>query len=91
MDWAPAAENLRAILDGTNLFAIDPLMGVLARTEISPELADAILGDGRYVLAYLGSPNPLVRGNAYRFLRQISGLDFGHDADRWAEWIESLS
>lgn len=91
VDWAPAAESLRAILDGTNLFAIDPLMGVLARTEISPELADEILGDGRYVLAYLRSPNPIVRSNAYRFLRQISGLDFGHDADRWAEWIESVS
>jgi hypothetical protein len=90
VDWAPAAETLRAILDGTNLFAIDPLMGVLARTEISPELADEILSDGRYVLAHMRSPNPLVRSHAYRFLRQISGLDFGHDADQWAVWIESL-
>jgi hypothetical protein len=91
VDWAPAAETLRAIFDGTSLFAVDPLMQVLAKTKISPELADEVLGDGRYVLAYLRSPNPAVRSQALGFLRQISGEDFGDDVNRWEEWIDALS
>jgi hypothetical protein len=91
VDWAPAAETLRAILEGTNLFAVDPLMLVLAQTEISPELAPAILGDGRFVLAYLDSPHPLMRSHALLFLRQVSGQDFGADIERWREWVASPS
>ena len=91
VDWAPAAETLRAILEGTNLFAVDPLMLVLAQTEISPELARVVIGDGRFVLAYLNSPHPLMRTHALLFLRQISGQDFGPDVERWREWVESLS
>ena len=63
VDWAPAAETLRAIMDGTNLFAVASLMQALTMTEISPELAEEEIGDGRYVLAYLHSPN---RASAFR-------------------------
>jgi hypothetical protein len=91
VDWAPAVETLRAIMDGTNLFAVAPLMQALARTKISPELADEVIGDGRYVLAYLHSPNRGMRIQAEQFLRQISGQDFGDDVERWEEWIASLS
>jgi hypothetical protein len=91
VDWAPVAGTLRAILDGTNLFAVEPLMSVLTRTEISPDLADEVIGDGRYVLAYLHSPNRMIRLSAERFLRQISGEDYGNDVERWEEWIASLS
>lgn len=91
VDWAPATETLRAILDGTNLFAVGPLMQALASTKISPELANEVLGDGRYVLAYLGSPNRSVRLQALQFLRQISGLDLGEDVAGWEAWIASQS
>ena len=90
VDWTPVAENLRAILDGTNLFAVAPLMQALTSTEISPDLADEVIGDGRYVLAYLRSPNASVRLQAQQFLRQISGLDFGDDLDQWETWVASL-
>jgi hypothetical protein len=91
VDWAPVAETLRAILDGTNLFAVEPLMSALTRTKISPELAEEVIGDGRYVLAYLRSPNRMIRLSAERFLSQISGEDYGDDVERWEEWIASLS
>ena len=91
VDWAPVAETLRAIFDGTNLFAVEPLMTALTRTEISPDLADEVIGDGRYVLAYLHSPNRSIRFSAEQFLRQISGEDYGDDVERWEEWIASLS
>jgi hypothetical protein len=91
VDWTPAAETLRAIMDGTNLFAVAPLMQALTMTEISPELAEEVIGDGRYVLAYLHSPNRSIRLQAEQFLRQISGQDYGDDVARWEEWIASLS
>lgn len=91
VDWTPAVETLRAILDGTNLFAVAPLMQTLTMTEISPELAEDVIGDGRYVLAYLHSPNRGIRLQAEQFLRQISGEDYGDDVERWEEWIASLS
>lgn len=91
VDWAPAVETLRAIMDGTNLFAVAPLMQALTRTKISPELAEEVIGDGRYVLAYLRSPNRSIRLQAEQFLRQISGEDYGDDVERWEEWIASLS
>lgn len=90
VDWSPAAENLRAILDGTNLFAVAPLMQALTMTKISPDLADEVLGDGRYILAYMRSPNASVRLQAQQFLRQISGLDYGDDLERWEGWVASL-
>lgn len=91
VDWAPAAETLHVILQGTNLFAVAPLMQALTMTKISPVLADEVIGDGRFILAYLRSPNQRARTRALQFLRQISGQDFGEDLDRWQEWIESLS
>jgi hypothetical protein len=91
VDWTPAAENLQAILEGTNLFAVGPLMQTLTTTKISPELAPEVIGDGRFVLAYLRSPNRSVRSQALLFLRQISGEDFGDDVDRWEEWVAALS
>jgi hypothetical protein len=91
VDWAPAVENLRAILEGTNLFAVGPLMQTLTLTKISPELAPEVIGDGRFVLAYLRTPNRSVRSQALRFLRQISGEDFGDDVDRWEQWVAALS
>jgi hypothetical protein len=90
MDWRPATETLRAIFDGTNLFAVAPLMQVLTRTEISPLLAKDVLGDGRYVLAYMRSPHRSLRAQAQQFLRQISGQDYGDDVQRWEEWVASL-
>ena len=90
VDWGPVTDNLRAIFDGTNLFAVAPLMQVLTNTEISPALAGEVIGDGRYILAYLRSPNPAVRLQARQFLRQISGEDHGDDAARWEEWVASL-
>lgn len=91
IDWSPVAEDLRAILDGTSLDAFTSILTVLRRTSVSPDLAEPLLaGGGDLVLAHLRSVNPHLRVLARGFLAQVSGEDFGEDADRWAVWIDSL-
>lgn len=91
VDWAPATQSLRAILDGTNLFAHNQLMEVLAATQVDPALARPLLKDGGYiVLAKLGSEGMAERQAARRFLVQIAGRDFGDDLGAWREWLRGL-
>lgn len=91
IDWAPVTQDLRAILDGTNLYAFDDVLRTLARTSVSPDLADELLaGGGKLVLAHLRSSNPYLRDSARHFLIAVAGEDLGEDADRWASWIASL-
>lgn len=91
VDWAPVTPALRAILDGTNLFAHNRLMEVLAATQIDSTLARPLLKDGGYlVLAKLGSQGWAERQAAHRFLVQITGQDLGDDPGAWQEWIRGL-
>lgn len=91
VDWAPAAVDLRAILDGTSLDAFTEILEILARTSVSVDLAEDLLaGGGEMVLAHLRASHPHLRELARRFLVTISGRDYGEDAIRWGEWIESL-
>jgi hypothetical protein len=56
VNWAPATQTVRSILDGTNLFAHNEMMEVLAATKVDPALARPLLKGGGYiVLAKLGS------------------------------------
>ena len=91
VDWAPATETLRAILDGTNLFAHNELMEVLAATQVDPALARPLLKDGGYiVLAKLGSQGLAERQAARGFLVQIAGRDLGDSPGAWREWLRGL-
>jgi hypothetical protein len=91
VNWAPATETLRAILDGTNLFRHNELMEVLAATEVDPALARPLLKDGGYiVLAKLQSQGEAERHAAHRFLVQIAGRDLGEDPRIWGEWLRGL-
>jgi hypothetical protein len=73
VNWAPATETVRAILDGTNLFAHNELMEVLAATEVDRALARPLLKDGGYiVLAKLQSQGTLERQAARRFLMRLA-------------------
>jgi hypothetical protein len=91
VNWAPATPALRAILDGTNLFAHNQLMEVLAATQIDSALARPLLKDGGYlVLAKLGSQGRAERQAAHRFLVQIAGRDLGDAPGAWQEWIGGL-
>lgn len=90
--WTPATTALRALLDGTNVFVLEGLLGTLAATKITPELAPVLLRDGGadLVLARLRATDERTRGTAHAFLVQISGTDYGEDSAAWAAWIESL-
>jgi len=91
VDWAPATDAVRAVLDGTDLFAHDILLEVLAATKVAPGLAPALLrGGSELVLAKLRSQDPSGAHAAHRFLMQISGHDFGQDAAAWENWVRSL-
>ena len=91
VDWAPATQTVRAILDGTNLFAHNAMMEVLAVTQVDPTLARPLLKDGGYiVLAKLRSQGMLERQAARRFLVQIAGHDLGDAPALWDEWLRGL-
>lgn len=91
VNWAPVADGVRAVLDGTNLFAHNTLLEVLAATRVDPALAPVLLsGGGELVLAKLRSEDGIGARAARRFLKQVSGRDFGQDAAAWEKWIRSL-
>jgi hypothetical protein len=91
VSWAPVADGVRAVLDGTDLFAHNTLLDALAATRVDPALASALLrGGGELVLAKLRSQDPSGARAAHRFLTQVSGRDFGHSAALWENWVRSL-
>ena len=91
VDWSNGIKSLRYIIDGTNLFAFTSTLELLTATKISPALApDLLKNGGDLVMGYLKANRPQERKIAYNFLVQISGKDFGYDASKWQEWINSL-
>jgi hypothetical protein len=91
VNWAPVADGVRAVLDGTNLFAHNILLEALVATRVDPALAPALLRDGgELVLAKLRSGDPSGARAAHRFLTQVSGRDFGQNAAAWRDWIGML-
>jgi hypothetical protein len=89
--WAPAALTLRDLLNGTDLFAHNLVMEMLARTDVARALAPELLADGgALVLAKVRAHDPTSRSAATAFLHQLSGRDFGDDAEAWQQWVTSL-
>jgi len=90
-DWSFAAEELRYIIDGTNLFAFNQVLEMLTRTKVSTSLAQKLLKrGGDLILDNLKAEHEREKTIAHNFLVQISGKDFGYDADKWHEWIKLL-
>ena len=91
VDWTPATPTLRALLDGTNLFAHNQVMEVLAATQIDSALARPLLhGGGDLVLAKLHSQGMAEHQASRRFLVQLAGRDLGASPTAWEEWIRGL-
>ncbi|MBL0892226.1 MAG: HEAT repeat domain-containing protein [Gemmatimonadaceae bacterium] len=93
IDWRPAIDDLRALLGGTNVSGIGPLMRVLVKTRIAPELAAPLLQDNAdWVLEHLRVAAPMVAGDARALLRQLNGgADLGSSPEAWSEWASRLS
>jgi hypothetical protein len=91
VDWKPAAADLHALLDGAGLFALGQALDALVATSVEPRLARSLLRRGGHgVLMFAGSATPWARGPAHRFLRVVSGRDFGGDLAAWKSWIAGL-
>lgn len=91
VDWTPAVPALRALLDGTNLFAHNQVMETLAATRVSPALAPRLLrAGGAIVLAKLSALDPRARSAAHSLLTQLAGRDLGDDPAAWRLWVAAL-
>ena len=92
VDWTPMVRSLRALLDGTNLFANTQLMETLAATRVNPTLASWLVGGGHgaIVLAKVGALDPRARSAAHNLLTQLATRDLGDDPAAWRAWATTL-
>jgi hypothetical protein len=90
VDWAPAADDVRPILEGTNPFALRDVMKALVVTEASPELAGKLLSRRCTIIADIAVANEKSgRELALSLLRRLSGKPQA-DAAELRKWLASL-
>jgi hypothetical protein len=91
VDWSPAVRTIRALLDGTNLFAFVPTVKILTATKISPKLAAPLLRKGGDLLIdFLRAQRQSEKDLAHGLLVQLARRDFGCDPAKWSAWIATL-
>ena len=91
VDWRPAVQQLRYIIDGTNLFAFNETLDVLTATRIDRALAPALLANGGSVLrAKLRSGDVVSKRSVAAFLSHVSGLPATSDAATFERWMDGL-
>jgi hypothetical protein len=92
VDWKPVAPDLRLLLGGTNLPAIETVFQMLDRTEVSPALASTLLrGNADWVLDHLASRAPQASMLAHKLLVRLNnGVDLGSTRTAWKKWAASL-
>jgi hypothetical protein len=92
IDWRPVVPQLRAVLGGAGVAAIDPLLAVLLDTKVPRALAAELLaGNGELVLARASLTVAWANQNARTFLAHASGKpDAGVGVDAWAAWLREL-
>jgi len=91
VDWSPVADDVAAILDGTNLWAFGPMLRALNHTAIDPHLATPLLQPGAgTLLAALASIDAPTRGGAHAVLERLAGRDLGSREADWVPWIAGL-
>ena len=91
IDWSPAQADLRALLGGTNIGEMEPVMELLADTKISPPLARQLLRNNDvWIMRLLGAQAPMAAYSTRKFLTTINnGNDLGASATKWHAWIAS--
>ena len=93
VDWSPAVADLRLLLGGANISAIDETIRALARTKVQPSLAPRLLrGNATWVLSLLSSEAPVRSSDAaHSLLVQLNrGVDLGRNPRVWSRWAASL-
>lgn len=92
INWLGSVSDLRLLLGGTNLFAMQGVLDMLARTAVAPELARGLLQDNaEWVLDYLAAETPMASISARRLLVRLNaGSDLGPSRLAWAAWARAL-
>jgi hypothetical protein len=92
VDWRGSVNDLRLLLGGTNLPSIQTVFELLARTDVDPALAAALLrNNAGWVLDHLGSEAPMASDAAHRFLVRLNGgHDLGASRAAWEAWARAL-
>jgi len=91
VDWRPAVSDLRAILDGTNVLALQTTLQVLTKTKVDPRLAPALLREsGGLVIDFLGSHSPTHKDAAHAFLVWLARRDLGTEPNEWNSWLREI-
>jgi len=92
VDWTSQTTTLRFLLGGTNVAASELVFSMLARTQVSPTLATALLkGNEFWALTHLTASYPGAATSARNLLVQLhGGDDLGPDPAKWRRWIRQL-
>jgi hypothetical protein len=91
VDWTPVVEDVHALLDGSNLFVLDALMGALVALGVGRRWAVPFLaGGGHAVLARMAAEDRRMWIPAHALLVALRGADLGRDPAAWVRWAESL-
>lgn len=92
VDWEPVADELRHVLAGTNLFAFPWVLELLVASDVSSDLAPALLYDGGdLVLDALTASHAKTSARALALLERLSGRSWGKDRNAWRHWIDTLN
>ncbi len=93
INWSPMTETIRHLLNGTNPFATPVTIQTLLKTEVSPKLAGALIGNknGKILLAYLKAQHGFERGLAHQLLIKLAQRDYGFNLKKWEDWITQLN
>ena len=92
IDWQRSAPDLRLLLGGTNLPAMQTVFELLDRTHVQPRLASLLLHDNaEWLLDHLGSETPMASEAAHRLLVRLNaGHDLGRSRPAWTAWVQAL-
>jgi hypothetical protein len=91
VDWSPVIDDVRALLDGSALYTLDPMMRALALSGVDGRWAAPFLaGGGHAVLARMEAEDRRMWAGAHTLLVALRGEDLGRDPAAWRAWVESL-
>jgi hypothetical protein len=92
IDWRASVKDLRPLVGGTNLPAIETVFALLSRTDVDPALASPLLrNNAGWVLDHLGSEAPMASDIAHRLLVRLNGgRDLGRSRSAWESWARAL-
>lgn len=91
VNWAPVTTDLRALLGGANLAAMETVMSLLADTKVAPSLTRALLyGNDAWTMRLLTAEAPMAPQKAKGLLVALNGgTDLGKQPGPWRAWIAS--